>query len=155
DTTDRHEALLQLRDADDASSTISGYLFMPPAVRLGLSAACDLRALELAIRWAQTCPGNLAVRVSLASMLQADFLPGMERILDSAAAKRTGLQRLTLEIDAHGFVAYPDEVDAFCALAKRAGVGVGVRRLAEQPAALLRLHRVSIRYIKLGGDLIS
>src|SRR5690606_40345826 len=32
---------------------------------------------------------------------------------------------------------------------------VGVRRLAEQPAALLRLHRVTIRYIKLGGDLIS
>lgn len=155
DTPDRHEALLVLRDAEDPGSVISGYLFMPPAVRLGLSGACDLRAVELGIRWVRENPGSLSLRVSLASLLQADFMPQLERILANAEASRDQLERLVIEIDAHGFVAYPDELDAFCALAEKAGVGVGVRRLAEQPAALLRLHKVSIRYIKLGGDLIS
>src|SRR5690606_2825333 len=100
-------------------------------------------------------PGSLSLRVSLASLLQADFMPQLERILANAEASRDQLERLVIEIDAHGFVAYPDELDAFCALADKWRIGVGVRRLAEQPAALLRLHKVSIRYIKLGGDLIS
>ena len=155
DTPGRHEALLVLRDAEDPGAVVSGYLFMPPAVRLGLSGACDLRAIELGMKWVSENPGTLSLRVSLASLLQADFLPELGRILASSNARPDQLQRLILEIDAHGFVAYPDELDAFCALVDKWRVGVGVRRLAEQPAALLRLHKVSIRYIKLGGDLIS
>lgn len=154
DTPDRHEALLSLQDAEDDTS-ISGYLFMPPAVRLGLSGACDLRAMELGTQWVRTHPGTLSLRVSLASLLLPDFLAGMERVLSAEGISPEVRARLVLEVDAHGFVAYPDELDAFCSLAARLGVGVGVRRLAEQPAALLRLHRVRIRYIKLGGDLIS
>lgn len=154
DTPGRHEALLSLYDADN-DSNISGYLFMPPAVRLGLSGACDLRAMELGLQWVAQNPGNLTLRVSLASLLLPDFLPEMERVLSGSGLSVTDMGRLALEIDAHGFVAYPDELDAFCELAAKLGVGVGVRRLAEQPAALLRLHKVTIRYIKLGGDLIS
>jgi len=154
DTADRHEALLALREAK-SDNTISGYLFMPPAVRLGLSGACDLRALELGLAWVRENPGTLSLRVSLASLLLPDFLPEMARILLAAELPETSLKRLVLEIDAHGFVAYPEELDNFCELAAKLGVGVGVRRLAEQPAALLRLHKVNIRYIKLGGDLIS
>ncbi len=153
DTPDRHEALLGLR-GDDAS-VISGYLFMPPAVRLGLSGACDLRAVVLACDWVRDNPGTLVVRISLASLLLPDFLNDLEGVLRSCRLNGTDLPRLILEIDAHGFVAYPDEMDAFCELAVNCAVGVGVRRLAEQPAALLRLHKVRIRYIKLGGDLIS
>lgn len=153
DTADRHEAFLMLRSADDGTA-ISGYLFMPPAVRLGLSGACDLRAIELGLKWVRENPGTLSVRISLASLLQANFLPGIRALMEAGVA-RADAGRLVLEIDAHGFVAYPGELDAFCELAQETGLGVGVRRLAEQPAALLRLHKVSIRYIKLGGDLIS
>src|SRR5690606_20506640 len=42
DIDGRHEAFLMLQDAEDAGAAISGYLFMPPAVRLGLAGACDL-----------------------------------------------------------------------------------------------------------------
>jgi len=154
DTEDRHEALLILNDIESGTS-VSGYLFMPPAVRLGLSGACDLRAIGLAIDWVQKYPGSLALRVSLASLLQMDFLSELERLLKSGSAAPEQLKRLVIEVDAHGFVAYPDELEAFCTLAAQAGLGVGVRRLAEQPAALLRLHKVPIRYLKLGGDLIS
>ena len=153
DTPDRHEALLGLRGED--GNVISGYLFMPPAVRLGLSGACDLRAVVLACEWVRQNAGTLVVRISLASLLTSDFLADLESVLHSCRRNGTHLKRLILEIDAHGFVAYPDETDAFCELAESFAVGVGVRRLAEQPAALLRLHKVRIRYIKLGGDLIS
>jgi len=153
-SSDRHEALLSLESARGGNA-ISGYLFMPPAVRLGLSGACDLRAVALGRDWVKKNPGTLALRISLASLLLPDFLSELERILDVEPSERNSLHRLILEIDAHGFVAYSAELDAFCQLAEKAGVGVGVRRLAEQPAALLRLHRVTIRYIKLGGELIS
>ncbi len=154
DTIDRREGLLVIR-AEDGASEISGYLFMPPAVRLGLSSICDLRAIALGLEWVQANPGSLALRVSLASLLQPEFLAGMERLADQARLSPGNAARLALEIDAHGFVAYPEELEAFCTTTSRLGFAVGVRRLAEQPAALLRLHKVDIRYIKLGGDLIS
>lgn len=153
-TPDRQEAWLSIINAGDAGA-ISGYLFMPPAVRLGLSGACDLRAVELGCDWVREHAGTLVLRISLASLLLPDFLPDLERVLREREAQGAELQRLVLEIDAHGFVAYPDELDAFGQIAEKMGVGVGVRRLAEQPAALLRLHKASIQYIKLGGDLIS
>lgn len=154
DTAQRQEALLYMRDASGGKD-ISGFLFMPPAVRLGLSAACDLRAIELGVQWVRENPGTLVLRVSLASMQQPEFLPELERVLGGAAISAEQMARFVLEIDAHGFVAYPEEIEAFCELAARMGVGVGVRRLAEQPAALMRLHKVQIGYIKLGGDLIA
>lgn len=154
DTPDRHEALLTLRDAEDGS-VISGYLFMPPAVRLGLSGACDVRAIELGLQWVGHHPGTLVLRISLASLLLPGFLADVERLLRASGVEPQAMQRLVFELDAHGFVAYPEEVEAFCDLAEKTGAGVGVRRLAEQPAALLRLHKVQIRYIKLGGELIS
>lgn len=154
DTPDRHEALLVMRDDKDGSS-VSGYLFMPPAVRLGLSGACDLRAIKLGLEWLRGNSGTISLRVSLASLLLPGFLQDMEKVLSANEVQSSERERLVLEVDAHGFVAYPEELESFCGLAARLGVGVGVRRLAEQPAALLRLHKVRIRYLKLGGDLIS
>src|SRR5690606_19561135 len=77
------------------------------------------------------------------------------RKLSTTGSQPTGRECLVLEVVVDGFVAYPDELQSFCSIATKLGVGVGVRRLAEQPAALLRLHKVRTRYIKLGGDLIS
>ncbi len=154
DVQDRYEALLVLRDPHDLR-TVSGYLFMPPAVRLGLSGQCDLRAVALGMQWLESNPGVLVIRVSLASLLQPHFLLQLEETLAVGAGRPENMRRLLMEIDAHGFVAYQEELEAFCVVVARAGVAVGVRRLAEQPTALLRLHKVPIRYVKLGGELIS
>src|SRR5690606_33057762 len=124
DTPERHEASLSLRSADGGKA-ISGFLFMPPAVRSGLSGACDLRAVELGCDWVRQHSGTLVLRISLASLLLPDFLPDLDRILRDGAEQGADLQRLVLEIDAHGFVAYPDVLDTFCGLAEKLGVGVG------------------------------
>src|SRR5690606_8407380 len=69
---DRAQGLLTLHEPG-ASEPLSGYLFMPPAVRLGLSAACDVQAVGLGLGWLRAHPGDLVLRVSLASILQEEF----------------------------------------------------------------------------------
>lgn len=155
DVDQRHEGFVALREAGGGASLISGYMFMPPAVRLGLSGACDLRVVGLAAQWVRDHPGHLAIRVSLPSLLQMEFLEGVEFIVMQSGLLPEQLQRLCIEIDAHGFVAHPDEVQAFSNMVTAAGCRIGVRRLAEQPGALLNLHKVDVRYLKLDGGLIT
>src|SRR5690606_23371291 len=106
------------------------YLFMPPAVRLGLSGACDLRAIKLGLEWLRGNSGTIFLRVSLASLLLPGFLQDMEKVLSANEVQSSDRERLVLEVDAHGFVAYPVELESICGLSARLSVGVGDRRLA-------------------------
>ncbi len=152
---DRHEASLELRDGKNGASLLSGYLFMPAAVRLGLSADCDLRAIELGLAWLDSHAGELVIKVSLPSLLQPHFLPEMKRRLRGLHAQPDQIGRLLLEIDAHGLIAYPAEVQEFCSQVVAAGARTALRRLAQQPEALMHLHEAEFSYVKLGGDMIA
>lgn len=146
-TLARSEASLSLNAA--SGETLMGSLFLPVAVRLGLSADFDLRAVALGLAWLEEqADAELVVRISLPSLAQPDFLARLREVLQTAAR----LQRLCLELDAHGLVAYPQEVAEFCAAMALAGAGVGLRRLDQQPMALPHLHTLALRYVKLGGD---
>lgn len=149
---DRHEASLELRDGGDL---MSGYLFMPAAVRLGLSADCDLRAIELGLEWLEANEGELVVRISLPSLLLPHFLPEMKRRLKGLHAQPEHIGRLLLEIDAHGLVAYGAEVRKFCHEVSSAGARCALRRLSQQPAALMHLHEAAFSYVKLGGEMVT
>ncbi|MEG1767453.1 MAG: LapD/MoxY N-terminal periplasmic domain-containing protein [Comamonas sp.] len=143
----RNEASLTLNAA--SGETMMGSLFLPVAVRLGLSADFDLRAVALGLSWLeQQADAELVVRISLPSLAQSDFLARLREVLQTAPR----LQRLCLELDAHGLVAYPQEVAEFCNAMALAGAGVGLRRLDQQPMALPHLHTLALRYVKLGGD---
>lgn len=146
-TLARSEASLTLNAA--SGETLMGSLFLPVAVRLGLSADFDLRAVALGLAWLEEqADAELVVRISLPSLAQPDFLARLREVLQTAAR----LQRLCLELDAHGLVAYPQEVAEFCSAMALAGAGVGLRRLDQQPMALAHLHTLALRYVKLGGD---
>lgn len=149
----RNEASLELHESN--GQTLAGSLFLPVAVRLGLSADFDLRAMALGLQWLQQhADVSLIVRVSLPSLSQTHFLPELETWLgqQSSQGQTSLLARLILELDAHGAVAYPDELCALCALAHRHGLGIGLRRLDQQPMALAHLHALPLAYVKLGGD---
>jgi EAL domain-containing protein (putative c-di-GMP-specific phosphodiesterase class I)/GGDEF domain-containing protein len=153
---ERNEASLELREP--GGQTLPGSLFLPVAVRLGLSADFDLRAIALGLQWLQQHAGaSLIVRVSLPSLGQAYFLPKLQALLgqqtsqDPDQAHQT-LARLILELDAHGVIACPDELAMFCTLARQNGIRVGLRRLDQQPMALAHLHALPLAYVKLGGD---
>lgn len=152
---ERHEASLALRDGSDDANLLSGSLFMPAAVRLGLSADCDLRAIELGLAWLDSHGGDLVIKVSLPSLLQPHFLPEMKRRLSGLLAQPGQIRRLLLEIDAHGLVAYGVEVQEFCQQVAQAGARSGLRRLAQQPDALMYLHLAPFSYVKLGGDVVT
>ena len=146
---ERHEASLELHDSN--GQTLTGALFLPVAVRLGLSADFDLRAIALGLQWLQQHAGApLIVRVSLPSLGQAHFLGALQALL--AQAPLAALTRLILELDAHGTVAYPDELQALCTLVHHSGASIGLRRLDHQPMALPHLHALPLAYVKLGSD---
>ncbi|GGH52732.1 diguanylate phosphodiesterase [Comamonas phosphati] len=153
---ERNEASLELREP--GGQTLSGSLFLPVAVRLGLSADFDLRAIALGLHWLQQHAGaSLIVRVSLPSLGQAHFLPKLQALLGQQSSQdpsqaHPALPRLILELDAHGVIAYPDELAMFCTLARQNSICVGLRRLDQQPMALAHLHALPLAYVKLGGD---
>lgn len=143
----RSEASLMLRTA--SGEVLRGSLILPVAVRLGMSAVFDLRAVALGVAWLeQQANSELVIRISLPSVAQNDFLPRLREMLQGQQA----LSRLCLELDAHGLIAYPQEVADFCSAMAREGVAVGLRRLDQQPMALASLHTLALRYVKLGGD---
>lgn len=147
----RRIGMLMVREPG-ASEPLSGYLFMPPAVRLGVSAACDVRGVELALAWLRSQPGELVLRVSLASILNDEFLDDVTARLSPAPEEAA---RLVVELDSYGLVANRERVAAFVAELRKYGVRLGLRRFAEQPEALLYLHEVRPEYLRVSGSLLA
>jgi len=148
----RGEASLQVRDGDN---WLPGSLFMPVAVRLNLSTECDLRAIDLAMAWIRDHRRDLVIRVSLATLAQSRFWPAVRQRFDALVQEPQVARQLSIELDAHGLAALPDQVRQFCQEAKEVGVRIGLRRLDSEPGALTRLHRVQVDYLRLGAPLIE
>jgi len=147
----RHEASLTLLDAA-TQDPMPASLFIPAAVRLNLSAECDLQAVRLGLQWLQSHSGDLTVRLALPSLKQSGFLLQLQSALGEAPALA---QRLVIEVDAHGLVEQYASVEDLCRLAARVGTRVGLRRLAQQFSALTRLHGLPLSYVKLGGGFVT
>ena len=75
-----HEASLTLHDASGADP-VPASIFMPPAVRLGLSAECDIQALRLGLDWLYAQHGRCGARGALGSLSQPGFLARLEKML--------------------------------------------------------------------------
>jgi EAL domain-containing protein (putative c-di-GMP-specific phosphodiesterase class I) len=107
------------------------------------------------LEWLDQNEGDLIVKVSLPSLTQPRFLSSLNQHLQGLNARVELTRRLTLELDAHGLVAYGDDVRTFCEEVVKAGSRVGLRRLAQQPAAIMNLHRATLDYVKLGGEFVE
>lgn len=147
----RHEATLMLH-SQDSPEPIPAKLFIPPAIRLELSAECDIQAVRLALSWLMMNPGELTIRLSMPSLGHPNFLLQLERMLAERQALAT---RLLAEVDAHALVERNADVAALCRVASKFGMRVGVRRLAQQFSALSHLHNLPLAYVKLGGGFIG
>lgn len=145
----RTEAMLML---ENEAAPIPATLFIPPAVRLGLVAACDAESVSLGLRWLGDHPGELTVRIALASLRDNRFLGLLAATLSQ---HRMLAPRLLLEVDAHGLVECRDEVVALAKMAAEFGVRIGLRRLAQQFGAVAQLHTLPLAYVKLGGGFIG
>ncbi|MGB6242544.1 MAG: LapD/MoxY N-terminal periplasmic domain-containing protein [Castellaniella sp.] len=135
-----------------ASEPLSGYLFMPPAVRLGMSGACDAQAISLGLNWLSTHPGDLTLRMSLASILQDDFCA---EIATRLTGRPDQSACMIVELDSYGLVSYRTQIIKFAGMLRDHGVRLGLRRFAEQPEALLYLHELKPDYVRISGALMS
>jgi len=147
----RMESMLQLHNVD-TQEPIPAPLFIPPAVRLNLSADCDLQAIRLGLEWLTAHQGDISVMLSLPSLSHPQFLERLKIVLSEYPSEAG---RLFIEIDAHGLVERPADVQAFAKAATQFGARLGVRRLAQQFGALSHLHDLPLSYVKLGGGFVS
>ena len=146
-----YEASLTLHDSRGADP-VPAAIFMPPAVRLGLSAECDIQAIRLGLDWLYTHDAGLTVHVSRASLAQGAFLSRLERML----ADRPALSpRLIVEMDAAALVELGDEMRQLCRIVTAAGGRVGLSRLSRQFGAMEHLHEYPLSYVKLCGGFIT
>ncbi|MBV2182504.1 MAG: EAL domain-containing protein [Castellaniella sp.] len=152
DIAERYEASLSLQEDDPDQPPMSGYLFMPAASRLGLSSDCDMRTLALALSWLGEHPGVLVVRMSMSSLLDAQYLAEVRRVCEYA--DRALLCRVVVELDAYGLSRHLDAFKAFCEGLIETGMAVGLRGLDQQPDALRKIHEVDFAYVKLGGAFV-
>jgi diguanylate cyclase (GGDEF)-like protein len=145
------EGALMLHDAE-APAPIPAHVFMPAAIRLGLSSECDIQAVRLALDWLVSHAGKLALAVAVPSLGQSNFLPRLGQMLQDRPAQAG---RLVLEVDARGLVDNFVNVRGLCEVVSDAGARIGVRRLAQDFVAMTRLHELPIAYVKLDEDFVG
>lgn len=146
-----YEASLTLHDADGADP-VPASIFMPPAVRLGLSAECDIQAIRLGLDWLYTHADALTVHVSLASLAQGAFLSRLERMLADRPALAS---RLILEVDAAALVEHGADMRQLCQIVSQGGGRIGLSRLSQQFGAMEHLHEYPLSYVKLCGGFVT
>lgn len=145
------EASLTLHDTTGADP-VPASIFMPAAVRLGLSTECDIQAIRLGLDWVFARPGALAVPISLPSITQPSFQLRLQRML----ADRPALSaRLIVEVDAAALAVQGTELRQLCDIVVAAGARVGVSRLSYQFGAIEHLHEFPLSYLKLCGGFIT
>lgn len=146
-----YEASLTLHDAEGADP-VPASIFMPPAVRLGLSAECDIQAIRLGLDWLYTHADALTVHVSLASLAQGAFLSRLERMLADRPALAS---RLILEVDAAALVEHGADMRQLCQIVSQGGGRIGLSRLSQQFGAMEHLHEYPLSYVKLCGGFVT
>ncbi|EJC61273.1 diguanylate cyclase [Alcaligenes faecalis subsp. faecalis NCIB 8687] len=144
-----YDATLNLLPEQPGQASLPAYLFIPVAVRLGLSAQCDLRTMQLASDWLATHEGSLSVRVSWASVVKPDFAQQAADVLSKTGDKA---QRLIIELDAYCLSEHDAETVAFVDKLRPLGVQFGLRRVLEQPESILWLHMMALKYIVLDDE---
>lgn len=146
-----YEASLTLHDTNGADP-VPASIFMPPAVRLGLSAECDIQAVRLGLDWLYTHPDALTVHISQASLAQGAFLSRLERMLADRPALAS---RLIVEVDAAALMEHGADMSQLCQTVTAAGGRVGLSRLSQQFGAMEHLHAYPLSYVKLCGSFIT
>lgn len=134
------------------SEPLNGFVFMPAAVRLGLSADCDLKAASLSLDWLKQNDGDLVMRVSLASILQPGF---NENLISLLAEFPDESSRLVIELDSFALVAHHKSIVDLSKALKANNARVGLRRFAEQPESILYLIDMQVEYIKISQNLLK
>ena len=153
-----YEATLMLQQPDEEAALLSAYQFMPVATRLGLSGACDLCAVDLALQWLQNNDQRLILRVSLPSLSQPALvqeLPSRLAALNEAGLGSELCERLYIELDAYALQSALPIVQNFAQIVQPFGVQLGVRRILQIPQVVLEFADLQLAYARINPDTLA
>jgi diguanylate cyclase (GGDEF)-like protein len=125
--------------------------FMPPALRLGRIADLDTMTVSLALQRLRAQSAELAVNVSAQSVAQAGF---RQRLIALLAQHPQEARRLWIEIGEQGLSENLSELTELSAALQPLGCRLGIEHFGRHLAAIPRLHRVRIDYLKLDGSFV-
>ncbi len=144
------EAMLRLIDEKGEVQTAGR--FMPAAMRVGLSAECDLMAIELALKEMRQSSDELAVNLSATSLLAGGFLSRLQRLLDENSQFAP---RLSLEISERGLDTHLGGMEALADILSRHGSRLGLEHFGQKLSALPKLYALRLSYIKIDGVFVA
>lgn len=137
---------------DEAGAWQPAGKFLPVAERLKLTPQLDLAAVSLALDELESKPklSGLAINLSASSI----FLPEFRSDLHKLLKRRSGSDRLWLEVAESGALSYFDAFKALCADLRGTGCKIGLEHFGRQFSEIGRLHDLGLDYIKVDGAFV-
>ncbi|MES2583294.1 MAG: EAL domain-containing protein [Pseudomonadota bacterium] len=126
--------------------------FLPVAERLKLTPQLDLAAVSLGLDELEAKPQltGLAINLSASSIHLPEFRADLQRLLK----RRSGTQRLWLEVPESGALSHFDAFKALCVDLRGVGCKLGLEHFGRQFSEIGRLHDLGLDYIKVDGSFV-
>jgi EAL domain-containing protein (putative c-di-GMP-specific phosphodiesterase class I)/GGDEF domain-containing protein len=126
--------------------------FLPVAERLKLTPQLDLAAVALGLDELEAKPQltGLAINLSASSIYLPEFRADLQRLLK----RRSGTQRLWLEVAESGALSHFDAFKALCVDLRGVGCKLGLEHFGRQFSEIGRLHDLGLDYLKVDGSFV-
>lgn len=126
--------------------------FLPVAERLKLTPQLDLAAVALGLDEleAKSQLTGLAINLSASSIYLPQFRADLQRLLK----RRSGTQRLWLEVAEAGALSHFDAFKALCGDLRGVGCKLGLEHFGRQFSEIGRLHDLGLDYLKVDGSFV-
>ena len=126
--------------------------FLPVAERLKLTPQLDLAAVALGLDELEAKPqlNGLAINLSASSIYLPEFRSSLQKLLK----RRTGTERLWLEVAESGALTHFDAFKALCNDLRGMGCKLGLEHFGRQFSEIGRLHDLGLDYLKVDGSFV-
>lgn len=126
--------------------------FLPVAERLKLTPQLDLAAVALGLDELEAKPQltGLAINLSASSIYLPEFRADLQKLLK----RRSGTQRLWLEVAESGALSHFDAFRALCGDLRGVGCKLGLEHFGRQFSEIGRLHDLGLDYLKVDGSFV-
>ena len=126
--------------------------FLPVAERLKLTPQLDLAAVALGLDELEAKPqlNGLAINLSASSIYSPEFRSSLQKLLK----RRTGTERLWLEVAESGALTHFDAFKALCNDLRGMGCKLGLEHFGRQFSEIGRLHDLGLDYLKVDGSFV-
>ncbi len=148
-----HEVFLRIQEPGSPDRTIAAARFMPMAEHTGLAPSVDKAVMETVMRDLQAgaFPGQVAVNLSAASLLETELLDWMQGELKQRPAVA---EKLILELPEYGAMAQVSRLVDWVGRLDPLGVKFSLDHFGKGFGAFADLRSLKLAYIKVDGSLV-